>query len=66
MLAKDKADIKNKTGCVDEIPCYNCKKVYIGETRGLFGTRKKEHQDEVERMSTQKFTWATRKDLESK
>ena len=49
-----------------EIHCYNCKKVYIGETVRLFGTRKKEHQDEAERLGTKKFTRATRKDSESK
>ena len=30
------------TGYVYEIPCYNCKKVYIGETGTLFGNRRKE------------------------
>ena len=48
-----------------EIPCYNCKKVYIGETGRLFGTRKKEHH-EAERLGTKEFTRATRKDSESK
>ena len=63
---KDKIDIENVTGCVYEIPCHNCAKTYIGETGRLFGTRKKEHQDETERMSEKKFTRAARKDSESK
>ena len=63
---KDKIDIDNVTGCVYEIPCHNCEKTYIGETGRLFGTRKKEHQDETERMSEKKFTRAARKDSESK
>ena len=58
---KDKTDINNTTGSVYEIPCYNCKKVYIGETGRLFGTRKKEYQDEAERVGTKKFTRATRR-----
>ena len=32
----------------------------------MFGTRKKEHQDETERMSEKKFTQAASKDSESK
>ena len=64
--SKDKTDINNTTGCVYEIPCYNCKKVYIGETARFFGARKKEHQDGAERLVTKKFTRATRKDSESK
>ena len=63
---KDKIDIDNVTGCVYEIPCHNCEKTYIGKTGRLFGTRKKEHQDETERMSEKKFTRAARKDSESK
>ena len=38
----------------------------LGETGRLFGTRKKEHQDETERMSEKKFTRAARKDPKSK
>ena len=49
-----------------EIPCYNCKKVYIGETGRIFVTRKNKHQDEAERLGTKKFSRVTRRDLKSK
>ena len=39
--------------------------VYIGKTGILFGIRTKEHQDEAERLSSEKLPRATRKDSES-
>ena len=63
---KDKTDTDNVTGCVYEIPRHNCKKTYIGETGRLFGTRKKEHHTETDKLGAKKFTRATRKDSESK
>ena len=40
---KDKIPVNQKTGLVYQIPCLNCNKVYIGETKRTLHTRKKEH-----------------------
>jgi len=42
--------------CVYRIPCGNCEKYYIGETRRKFGTRLKEHKTEVEAICSKPFT----------
>ena len=55
----------DKTGVIYEIPCHNCPKTYVGETGRRFGTRKKEHRVESEKMMAQNFTRATRKDSQS-
>ena len=42
------------------------RRLILAKTGRLFGTRKKEHHDEAERLGTKKFTRATRKDSKSK
>ena len=63
--AKDKQDNEDKAGVVYEIPCQNCDKTYIGETGRRFGTRKKEHKTETDKMTDRKFTRTARKDSQN-
>jgi hypothetical protein len=42
---------KKKKNLVYSIPCENCDKVYIGETRRMKGTRMKEHQANIRSLS---------------
>ena len=58
---KDRRSIHDKTGIVYQIPCGSCDKSYIGETARKFGTRKNEHQPEVEAVGSSYFTRRKRK-----
>ena len=44
---KDRVATKQKTHVVYSIPCGDCEKEYLGETKRQFGTRLKEHQEAV-------------------
>ena len=59
---KDKRDDQETCDCVYEVPCKNCKQVYIGETGRPFGTRLEEHKKEAEKIAEKKYTRAARKD----
>ena len=62
---KDKQDNEDKAGVVYEIPCKNCDKTYIGETGRRFGTRKKEHKTETDKVTGRKFTRTARIDSQN-
>ena len=59
---KDVDPFLSTAGVVYRIPCSNCDKVYIGETRRALGTRLKEHQantrrGEVEKSAVAEHAW---------
>jgi len=58
LLVKPKDRIKQEHNCdiIYEIPCLSCNKTYIGETGRTFGTRKKEHQTECEKETSNRQT----------
>ena len=57
MHPKEKVESK-KTHCVYQIPCKSCNHIYIyiGETGRTFRTRLEEHKEEVENITTRRFT----------
>ena len=44
---KDKDNINVKTGIVYEIPCKDCEKVYIGQTKRYMKIRIREHKNNI-------------------
>ena len=54
--SKDKQEKEEVTDCAYKIPWARCEKRYIGETGRKFGTRLKEHQTEVESLTSKPFT----------
>ena len=58
---KDKIPKQKTTGCVYQVPCRNCNKVFIGETSRCLETRIKEHKDDVDKHSKIRYTRANRK-----
>ena len=48
---KDKLEDGKKCGIVYQVPCLNCKKVYIGESGRTLNTRISEHRTEAEKAS---------------
>jgi len=44
---KDPVDIKSRQGVVYSIPCRDCNKRYIGETKRSLETRQKEHKADI-------------------
>ena len=55
---KDCVATKQKTHVVYSIPCGDCKKEYLGETKRQFGTRLKEHQKAVSILDSSKSALA--------
>ena len=47
---KDRISDEQKPEVVYKIPCKNCERVYVGETRRPLGARVKEHRKEVDMM----------------
>ena len=61
---KDKQDINQTCGVIYDIHCKECKKAYIGEKGGAFGSRLKEHQEDSEKLKTKEIHAGTnRKEL---
>ncbi len=54
--SKDKIPKAKQCGAVYQVPCHNCKQVYIGETGRQLGVRIDEHKKEVEDLSRAAFT----------
>ena len=48
----DKRETAQTCDCIYEIPCKNCNKTYVGETRSAFETRLKEHMKDAEKVTT--------------
>ena len=55
---KDKISKGQVRGLAYSIPCTNCSKSYVGETKHKFGTRLKEHKKAVETKQAQKSALA--------
>ena len=55
---KDRLPTDQKTHAVYSIPCGNCKKVYLGQTKRQFCTRLKEHQRAVSNFNSSKSALA--------
>jgi len=51
---------KQITDCIYKIPCASCEKCYVWETGRKFGTRLKEHETEVESITSKLFIWNQR------
>ena len=51
VYSKDKRNPTETSGVVHRIPCKNCNKCYIGETRINFGHRLEEHQKDVKEVT---------------
>ena len=51
---KDRVPTDRKTHAVYSIPCGDCKKVYLGQTKRQFCTRLKEHQRAVSNSNSSK------------
>ena len=51
---KDRVPINRKTHVVYSIPCSDCEKVYLGQTKRQFCTRLKEHQRPVSNSNSLK------------
>ena len=62
---KDKREPHNSTDVIYSIPCKNCNKTYIGETGRKFGARLDEHKIEVEKVTHNICTRASRKASQS-
>jgi len=56
---KDKLRPQDICECVYQIPCKNCKKVYIGETGRHFGVRLQERRQEVTLRDVRAYTRST-------
>jgi len=55
---KDKPDKEDITECVYKVPCANCDKTYLGETRRKLGLQ--EHSTECESKTKRAFTGSQR------
>ena len=55
---KDPVPKDQTRGAIYSIPCKDCDKSYIGETKRKFSTRLKEHQKAVEHKHSQKSALA--------
>ncbi len=58
---KDKIEHSKKTEVVYQIPCKNCNHSYVGETARKLETRVKEHRQEYDKATDNKYTRSTRK-----
>ena len=58
---KDKRDKLQCSNCIYEIGCKNCDNTYFGETSRLFGVKLSEHQAEVKKASSKKYTRSERR-----
>ena len=58
---KDKLSKEKQTGVIYQVPCANCKEVYIGETTRSLGKRISEHKDDVVKNRKKQYTRAARK-----
>ena len=63
---KDKRSVEDNTGVIYRVPCGNCSKAYVGETSRKFGTRKREHKQEVESILDKHFTRGSKESASSK
>ena len=59
---KDKLSKENQTGLIYQVPCTNCKQVYIGETARSLGKRISEHKEDVNKNRKKQYTRAARKE----
>ena len=64
--AKDKLPKEKVSGVVYQIPCKNCRQVYIGETGRALATSLQEHKDDVRKNAKKQFTRSIRKQSETK
>ena len=55
---KDRVPTERKTHAVYSIPCGDCEKVYLGQTKRQFCTRLKEHQNAVSNSNSSKLALA--------
>ena len=55
---KDRVPIDQKTHAVYSIPCGDCEKVYLGQTKRQFSTRLKEHRRPVSNFNSSKSALA--------
>ena len=55
---KDRVPSNRKTHAVYSIPCGDCEKVYLGQTKRQFCTRLKEHERDVSNSNSSKSTLA--------
>jgi hypothetical protein len=55
---KDPVQTNQKTHVVFSIPCGDCEKVYLGQSKRQFGTRLKEHQKAVSTLNKVKSALA--------
>ena len=59
---KDKLSKEKQTGIIYQVPCGNCKQVYIGETGRSLEKRISEHKDDVDKNRKKQYTRAARKE----
>ena len=57
-IPKDRVPTDRRTHAVYSIPCGDCEKVYLGQTKGQFCTRLKEHQRAVCNFNSSKSALA--------
>lgn len=55
---KDPVTIKQRTNAVYSIPCSDCEKAYLGQTKRQFGKRLSEHQRAVLNLKSEKSALA--------
>ena len=55
---KDPVPKDQARGVIYSIPCKDCEKLYIGETKRKFNTRLREHKKAVEQKHPKKFVLA--------
>jgi hypothetical protein len=56
--SKDPVKTNQKTRVVHSIPCGDCKKEYLGQSKHQFGTRLKEHQKAISTLNKGKSALA--------